>query len=67
MVQGLLEVARTQVRFSELGVGGHQHKEVLPVHVDQQLAQGKLLDSSLNCTLDILLCGKLIELLIPFD
>lgn len=67
VVQRLLEIARTQVSFPELGVRGHQHEEVLPVHVDEQLAKGKLLDPSLDRTLNVLLCGKLIKLLVPLN
>ena len=67
VVQRLLEIARTQVSFTELGVRGHQHKEVLPVHVDEQLAKGKLLNPSLDRTLNVLLCGKFIKLLVPLN
>lgn len=55
VIESLLEVAGPQVSLPKLSVGCHEHEEVFSVHVDEQLAQGQLLDSGLNRTLHVLL------------
>jgi hypothetical protein len=35
VVERLLEVARSEVRFAQLGIRGNKHKQVLPMDVDE--------------------------------
>lgn len=64
VIEGLLEVARSQVGFPELSIGRHQQEEVLAVNVDQEFAEGQLLHSNLDCALGVLGRCILIKLII---
>lgn len=54
MIKRLLEVSILKVGLAQLRIGRDQDKEILLVDVNQQLAEGKLLNANLDNAVGIL-------------
>ena len=67
MVQRLLVVLIVEVGLSKLGVRPHQDEKILSVDIDQDLADGELLDPYLDLAIKILSHENLIKLFVFFN
>ena len=64
MVQSLLVVFVIKVGLAELGICSDENEEVLAVDVDEDLANGQLLDANLDLAIKILTHAHFIQLLV---
>lgn len=67
VVQSLLEVLVFEIGFAELGVCCHQDEQVFFVDVDEELAEGELLDADLDHFGGVFRDRVLIEGLVSLD